>query len=225
MREESPVNPLPPLVVALFLVIVGIDVAFTFGARGFVGGPEAVGWRLAAIQSYGFSSDVFRWMIDSWRFPPEHMMRFVTYPFVHGSFTSALFAGVMLLAMGNFVSVVFRPWGVVVIFFVASILGAVAHGLVMVKQPWLLGAFPGVYGLIGAFTFLLWVKLAGTGASQARAFSLIGMLMGLQLVFGVLFGTVSMWLAELMGFITGFSLSFVLVPGGWSHVLARLRGR
>jgi membrane associated rhomboid family serine protease len=225
MTEESPLNPLPPLVVALFLVIIGLDLVFTFGARGLLGGPEAVGWRLGAIQDYGFSADVFRWMLETGRFPTEHMIRFVSYPFVQGSFTSALFAGVMLLAMGKFVAEVFRPIAVLTIFLGASIVGAVLHGIFMVAQPWLIGAFPGVYGLIGAFTFLLWVRLAGSGASQARAFSLIGMLMGLQLIFGVLFGTDGMWLAELGGFFAGFALSFVLAPGGWSRVLERLRGR
>ena len=43
--DQSPVNPLPPVVVALFLVIAGVEVAFSLGARGIVGGPEAVGWR------------------------------------------------------------------------------------------------------------------------------------------------------------------------------------
>ena len=39
----SAVNPLPPVVAALFLVLMGIEVAFLAGSRGLVGGPEAVG--------------------------------------------------------------------------------------------------------------------------------------------------------------------------------------
>lgn len=49
------VNPLPPVVVALVLFIMGVELAFTLGARGLVGGPTAVGWRLDALQSYAFS--------------------------------------------------------------------------------------------------------------------------------------------------------------------------
>lgn len=223
-HEESPVNPLPPVVVALFLAVIGPEIAFTLGARGLIGGADAVGWRLAAIRDYGFSADVFRWMIANGRFPPEHLLRFISYPFVHGGFTTALFAGVMLLALGKFVGEVLRPFTVLVLFVGASIAGAVAHGLVMVTQPWLTGSFPGVYGLIGGFTFLLWVRLTGSGR-EAAAFSLIGILLGLQLLFGLVFGSDGLWLAEVTGFVTGFLMTFVLVPGGWGRVLARLRGR
>ena len=38
----SPVNPLPAVVVALFLTLLGIELVFTLGARGLVGGPDAV---------------------------------------------------------------------------------------------------------------------------------------------------------------------------------------
>ena len=46
---EAPINPLPPVVVALFLMIVGVEVVFSLGARGIIGGPGAVGWRLLRI--------------------------------------------------------------------------------------------------------------------------------------------------------------------------------
>ena len=49
-HEIKAVNPLPPVVVALFLILVGIEVVFQLGARGLAGGPDAVGWRLAAVQ-------------------------------------------------------------------------------------------------------------------------------------------------------------------------------
>ena len=74
----------------------------TWPAR-LAGDAQAVGWRVAAIQDYGFSSDVFRWMLENGRYPPEHLMRFVTYAFVHGGLTHAAFAVVILLAMGKFV--------------------------------------------------------------------------------------------------------------------------
>ena len=48
-RPVSAVNPLPPVVAALFLLVMGIEIAFYLGARGMVGGPGAVGWRLAAM--------------------------------------------------------------------------------------------------------------------------------------------------------------------------------
>ena len=61
-HNEPPLNPLPPVVIALFLVIVGLEVFFTLGARGLVGGPEAVGWRLGTLERFAFSAEIFAWM-------------------------------------------------------------------------------------------------------------------------------------------------------------------
>ena len=57
-----------------------------------------------------------------------------------------------------------------------------------------------------------------------RAFGLIGMLMGIRLVFGLLFGTDDTWIADLGGFFAGFLLAVVMVPGGWRRFLHRVRG-
>lgn len=221
--DPSPVNPLPPVVIALFLLILGVELMFTLGARGIVGGPSAVGWRLQAIQEYGFSAEVLKWMWQTGRWPLEHLFRLLSYPFVHGSFTNALFAGVILLAMGKMAAESFGQLAALAIFVLSGIGGALIYTLVVPGATWLIGAYPPVYGLIGAFTFMLWVSLSRVGANQARAFQLIGFLMGIQLLFGLFFGTDNSWVADLAGFGVGFALSFVLSPGGWSRLLARLR--
>ncbi len=223
-ETTSPVNPLPPVIVALFLLMMGIEVIFQLGARGLAGGPEAIGWRNSAIQTYGFNADIMAWMVQNGRYPQEHLIRLVTYIFVHGTFTHALFAGAMLLALGKFVGEVFSQWATLLLFVTSSVGGAVIYGLMAGSdQPWLVGAFPGVYGLIGGFTYLMWLKLGQLGAQQARAFSLIGILLVLQLIFGLLFGGNGEWLADVGGFVFGFVLSFFLSPGGWARIRARIR--
>jgi membrane associated rhomboid family serine protease len=223
--HDHPVNPLPPVITVLFLVILGIEVMFTLGARGLIGGPEAVGWRQAAIQDYGFNAEVFGWMREQGLWPMEHLMRFGTYVFIHGSFTHALIGAVMLLALGKFVTGVFAQWATLVLFVASAVLGALVFGIVAPERPWLMGTFPGVYGLIGGFTYLMWLKLGQMGAKQYRAFTLIGLLMALQLVFGLLFGANSTWIADVAGFASGFVLSFFLAPGGWAKIRERIRHR
>ena len=219
----SPVNPLPPVVVALFIVMVLIEARFTLGSRGLLGGPEAVGWRLDALRTYGFSGDIFDWMVENRQFPKEHMLRFVSYLFVHGSFTQTLFSGVMLLALGKFVGEVFAGWAVVAVFIVSGIGGALAYGAFLDVRFPLFGAFPGVYGLIGAFTYVLWLRLGQMGERQITAFRMIGFLMGIQLLFALIAGGNSDWVADVAGFVTGFSLSIFVIPGGWSKIRAKLR--
>lgn len=221
--RHSPVNPLPPVVIALFAVIVGVELLFSLGAQGLIGGPKAIGWRLGAIQSYAFSAEIFQWMLGNGRWPIEQMIRFVTFPFVHGGFTHAIFAGAMVLALGKFVGEVFQGWAVLVVFFGASIGGALVFGLLSGTSVPLIGGFPGVYGLIGAFTYLLWLRLGQEGGPQIRAFTLIAFLMGIQLVFGILFGGNRDWIADLSGFGFGFMLSFAVSPGGFARLRAKMR--
>lgn len=221
--NQPPINPLPPVVAALFLVIAGIELTFQMGARGVVGGPQAVGWRLDAIQTYAFSGDIFDWMLANNIWPISEVIRFVSYPFVQGSFSHALFVGVMLLALGKWVGEVMGGVRTLALFLVASVLGALAYGLLLNDPVPLIGGFPGVYGLIGGFTYLLWRRLGEAGAPQARAFALIGMLMGIRLVFALMYGADSTWLADFAGFGGGFALSILLAPGGWQAFLTRIR--
>lgn len=222
-KEPSPVNPLPPVVVVLFLAMALPEIAFGLGERGLAGGPEAIGWRLAAEQSYAFSGDIFDWMVTNGRWLPEHLLRFLTYPFVNSSFSSALFAAVLLLALGKLVGEVLGQIAVLVLFFGGAIFGALIYGLLLNDPKWLVGGFPAVYGLIGGYSFVMWQSLGARGEQQLRAFNLIAMLLGLQLLWGVFFNVGNGWVADLAAFVFGFCASAALVPGGITRLLASLR--
>ncbi|NNF72696.1 MAG: rhomboid family intramembrane serine protease [Rhodobacteraceae bacterium] len=223
--DASPVNPLPLSVVILALPIVFVELALVAGAEGFVGGPDAVGWRLSAMQDYAFFGPVFDLMLELGRFPPEHLMRFVTYPFVHVGFTHMLMVMVFLLALGKMAGEVLGAISVLVLFFSSAIVGALVFALATDDPSPLLGGYPAVYGLIGAYTFILWVRLGQVGEPRHQAFSLIAVLLFIQLVFGLLFGTGQDWVAEIAGFVTGFALSPLVAPSGWTRLLERLRQR
>ncbi len=223
--DQSPFNAIPPAVLLVAGVMALVEVVFQAGASGILGGADAIGWRLEAVRSYGFLDPVWDWMIANGRYPSEHLMRFLTYPFVHGSFTHAAFAVVIVLAIGKAVGEIFSAPAFLATFFLSSIFGALVYGIVINTDVPLIGGYPGAYGLIGAFTFLLWVNLAAVGANSLRAFTLIAVLMGIQLVFGLLFGGDNTWLADFAGFVMGFGLSFVLAPGGWARLLEKLRQR
>jgi len=224
-RGESPVNPIPPLILALFVVMAGIEVVFQLGARGIVGGADAVGWRTAALMDYAFQGQFPAYMMETGQWRPEYLIRFLSYPFVHASFTQAAFAGVMLLALGKYVGEVLAPLSVFLLFALCTVGGALAMWALGQPDAWLFGAFPPVYGLIGAFTYLLWVRLGITGGPQIMAFQLIAVLAGIQFVFGLLFGFAQDWPGDLGGFVTGLIFAPVLAPGGFTALITRLRKR
>jgi membrane associated rhomboid family serine protease len=224
-HNAAPLNPLPPVVWLLALPIIAMEVVLNLAAAGLIGGAQGIGWRQDMVQRFAFSPDFMREMIASNYYPVEHLMRLISYPIVHINFTHVAFVVVFLLALGKMVGEVFRLWAVLVVFFGATLAGAFAYTAMPFIHTALIGGYPAVYGLIGAFTFLLWTNLANSGDNQYRAFSLIGMLMGIQLLFGVLFGSGWDWIAELSGFAAGFLLSFVVSPGGWVRVRQKLRAR
>ena len=223
--DHSPINPLPLAVWVLVLPIVAVEIVVQSGATGLVGGPTAIGWRSDAIQRFALSPEMLDQMIATGRWNADYAMRFVAYPFVHLSFVHALFTSVFILALGKMVGEVFHFWSVIAVFFVSAALGATVYSLVPGVRLALVGAYPPAYGLIGAFTFILWARLGAVNANRYRAFTLIGFLLAIQLLFGLLFGGGPDWIADVAAFAAGFGLSFVVAPGGPAALLRHLRQR
>lgn len=223
--NESPINALPAVVWLLALPIIALEVVFALASTGLMGGAGGIGWRVEALQRFAFIPDVLRRMLETGQIVPDQALRLVTYSFVHGSFIQAAFVLVFILALGKVVAESFGGLRFAALFFVSGIGAAVIYALL----PWatmpLIGGYPAVYGLVGGFTFLLWTRLGQVRANRMRAFSLIGMLLLFQLVFGLLFGARPDWIADILGFGIGFLASFLLVPGGMQAVLAMIRNR
>jgi membrane associated rhomboid family serine protease len=192
-HNAPPLNPLPPIVWLLALPMIAMELVLNAGASGLVGGPGAIGWRVQALQLFAFSPDNLRLMMDQHRYPIDGLWRMVSYPLVHYDVTQALFVVVLFLALGKFVAEVYRWWAVLLVFVAATIAGALAYAAVPLTQTALIGGYPPVYGMIGAYTFILWVRLAGSG-NQLQAFRLIGFLLAVQIVFSV--GTLLWYGAE-----------------------------
>lgn len=227
-HNAAPINPLPPVVWVLAIAIAGVELALQGAEYKLFGGPAAVGWRLEWITRFGFFDAVWTWMLDSGRFPGEHLLRFMSYLVIHGSFSHALFAVVFILAIGKMVAEAFSSLAFLAIFALSGITGALAYAVLLDTNIPLIGAFPGIYGLIGALTFMLWMTAKLTGTSQTKAFTLIAFLLGIQLFFKFVFGGGDDWLADIAGFATGFLLSFPLAPHGGERLaqaIAKVRRR
>jgi len=221
---EPPLNPLPPVVWALALPMIVLEAVLQLADQGLIGGAGGVGWRMTVRSRMAFAPEQLVWMWDTGRLLPAELSRLLAYPFVHVGFAHAAFVVVFVLALGKFVGEVFRPLALALLFLGSSVGAALIYTATGQVAP-LVGGYPGAFGLIGAFSFILWLRLGATGGSGWRAFSLIGMLMAVRLVFGLLFGSDPSWIADLAGFAMGFALSFLLVPGGPGRLIAHLRKR
>jgi hypothetical protein len=223
-QGEGAFNRLPTVIWLLVLPVIAMEIVLSLAGAGLIGGDTAAGWRLQAVQMLAFSPEALRWMVATGNWGLEPGGRLVSYAFVHPGTMVSLFVVAFVLALGKWVGEVFPAPAVVVLFLASAAGGAVAFTLAGGTQI-LIGGFPAAYGLIGAFTFLIWVRLSAEGGPRGRAFSLIAILMGVQLLLAVFIDTGMEWVADLGGFATGFGLSFLLVPGGPRRVLALMRKR
>lgn len=232
MDQNAPINPLPTIAWVLALPMIALEIVLSAGANGLAGGPAAIGWRAEAIQMLAFSPDYLRQMLILWQFPADGLWRPFTHVFVNGDMTGTLFSVVILLALAKFTGEVFRWWAVALVFFASALVGALAYAAIPYTHAALIGGWPANYGLIGAFTWVQWMRKRITGA-QTNAFRLIGFLLGIRIAFGVvalIAGGLDqsegwMWVSEAAGFATGFVLSFLVIPGGWQMVVNRIRQR
>lgn len=226
-RNQSPFNVLPPVVTAIAVVIMGIELMFFLGNAGLIGGREAVGWRLAAIRDWAVVDPVWQWMWANMAFPPRQAARWLAYPLIHQGFTHAALVTVFVLALGNAVAPVYRGWRLGLLFFGSALAGGLAYVIVWNADLPLFGGYPGAYGMIGAFTYLTQRGL--TRADPSRAFLLIGLLLAIQPVFGVLTGGGLSWLppwtADLGGAAAGYGLAALMFPGTLDRIRDRLRQR
>lgn len=226
--DAAPINPLPKSVILLLCLIGGVELALQLGERGMIGGATAIGWRLEWGRLYGFYDPLFEWMRVNDTYRLADLARFFTFSFVHGSLTHILFILVFVLAVGKFVAEVCGDIALLIIFISSAAIGALVYGLVFDEDLLLLGGYPAVYGLIGAFTWVQFELRRNDGESGARAFQLIGAFMAIQLVYKLIYAGGNDWLAELVGFFVGFGLAIVFAPGGRYRIAAlftRLRNR
>ncbi|MEL6953940.1 MAG: rhomboid family intramembrane serine protease [Pseudomonadota bacterium] len=220
--DASPFNRLPPLVVALAVIIMGVEAMFFLGERGMIATDTT---RQFAIRDFGWNDAVFHWMVENGRAPLSELRRLVTYPFLHSDAVHAALVTVFVLALGKQVAEAFGQAVFAVIFMLSSVVGALVLAVLTNSNAWLIGGYPGAYGLIGAFTFLLCYGGATGPWAGRQAFSLIAILAGIGLLFSLLNGEFGRLIAELGGFGSGFLACYVLRPGGWRDLLNRLRQR
>ncbi|MDT2018827.1 MAG: rhomboid family intramembrane serine protease, partial [Planktomarina sp.] len=146
------INHLPAPVIVLVLILTLGEFYITGAEARFWGSSES---RIALIRQVAFLPEIFQRSLLAGIWVPELFLRLITYPFVHGSLLQAVFAGVLTLALGKFLAEVLGSFAVILIFFGSSMFAALGYSFFTNDSFPLFGSFPAAYGLIGAFTFVL----------------------------------------------------------------------
>lgn len=216
---------IPPVVLVLFLALAAVEAALSLAGMGLVGGPGSVGWRVGLIERWGVTPALWDHLAQRGFVDGRYLPNLLLYGLVHWDAMHALFAGALLLALGKFVADAMGGGAMLAVFLLSLLGGAVAYGMLAPPGRPLFGAYPGVYGLIGAFTYALWLRIGREGGNRLTAFRLIAVLLAIQFAFGLLFGSDPGWIGDVGGFAAGFLVAPLLVPGGLAALRARLRER
>lgn len=216
------VNNLPPTVILVFLPMV-IAEGYFAGAEAGLWGQQGI--RALAIQQFAYFPEVVQAALQRGAWGADVLWRFITFSFVNLGFLGTIFSGVMTLALGKYVAESLGEVTFVAVFFLSAIFGAVVYTAVPGQTYPLFGAYPAAFGLLGAFSFVLYTQAGGMLSQQMRAFQLLGVLLVLNWIYVLFFGAANTWIAELAAAILGFAIAALRVPGGVALVLDKLRQR
>ena len=239
MERESILNDIPNGAAAIALLIAGVEILMQAAGAGIIGGQMGIGWRNDMISDFAFFPAVQDEIINRGFLPAQYLWRYFTYPFIHDGLTHAFFALALVLALGKFIGDRWHWASLFAVFVIPGAAAAFVFGLIAPQNWPLYGAYPPVYGLVGAFTYMLWMRLGETGGNQWRAFAMIGMLVLVQILWGLMMKIFAllgmggdptpfvffMGVGDLAGFATGLALSPIVGPGSWRAFVARLRQR
>ncbi|KPQ07458.1 MAG: rhomboid-like protein [Rhodobacteraceae bacterium HLUCCA12] len=222
----APLNPLPVAVWLAIGLIGVIEAALWAGGAGLIGGAQAVGWRLSAIERLAFSGAIQTWMLETGRFPVSHLLRYPAFGLIHAGPMHAFLVIVLLAALGKFVAEALGARVFLAVLLIAPMAGAILFGLIMAdhSQAWLLGGMPAAFALVGAVTWWRW-RAAGNPAGRRQAFGLIAVLLAARLGFGLIAETGQVWIAECAAFGFGLALAALFAPGTWPALRAWMRRR
>lgn len=214
------VNTLPATVILVFLPMVLIEGYFAGVEAGLFGSK---GVRVFWVQEYGYWPAVTERAAQTGAWGMDVLIRFFSFNFINIDFLGTIFSGVMTLALGKFVADSLGEMAFVAIFFLSAIFGALIYTFLSAETFPLVGAFPAAFGLIGAFSFVLFTRAGGMLTHQLRAFQLLGVLMVLNWIFTLFFGAANTWIAELAAALFGFATAALLRPGGVQILLNKIR--
>jgi membrane associated rhomboid family serine protease len=213
--ESSPttlLNPLPWAVWLLTLGVAGVELVLWAGAHGLVNWAGSAGWRAQALVAFGVNAELQGWMWDSGRYPAEGLWRYFAYGFVHLGPMQAALVVVITAALGKACAERLGSLKVLVLLVLAQAAGGVAFGLVADPGAWLIGGYPMIFALAGAYAALMRAR---------HALFMVAALVVARLVLTAMAGGGMDWLADL----TALGMGAVLARALDGPILVRLRRR
>ncbi len=211
-------QPLPGAVWALVIAIAAVEAVLWAGAQGLVNWAGSAGWRAQAWAAVGITPDLQGWMVETGQTPLPHLARYLAFGLVHAGPAQAALVIVITAALGKYCAERLGSLRLLLILGLAQAIGGVAFGLMAPSGAWLIGGYPLIFALAGAYGWLAWHAATGT-AARLRACALVAALLGARLALAAIMGGGLDWVADITACLAGATLTALLRPG----LRARLR--
>ena len=205
-------NPLPFAVWLLVIAIASVELVLWAGAHGLVNWAGSAGWRAQALVLAGITPELQGWMIETRQTPPEHLLRYLAYGFVHLGPAQAGLVVVITAALGKVCAEALGSARVLAVLALSQVAGGLAFGLLADPGAWLIGGYPPIFALTGCYEGVVW---HGAGERRARitALGLVFVLISARLVLALVVGGGMDWVADLVACLAGYGLGRLLRPG------------
>lgn len=198
----------PRSIAGLAIVMVGLELIFTAGSAGLLGGSGTAEWRKTAIFDYGFYWPILEYQIANSGLFARETVRLITFPLIHFSFTHMLISVVLLVTLGKLVGEFLADAAIVGIFFLSSAFGAAVFGTLLDSDVPLVGSMTGLFGLLG--TLAAMTRLRPKSALFKVATVIPAALIFVDVVSSVVFGSFAVWPADVAAYLVGIALWYAL---------------
>ena len=131
-QQNQPIlNEMPSVIMALFLLVVGIEGFIVLGEQGMLGNRYGLGMRYGLINQFGLFPAALNTQIETGVFSWFELKRYISFTFIHGSSVGTAISCALLLAMGKFVGSVFSNVATLIVFIGSAIGGALMYSLLV----------------------------------------------------------------------------------------------
>ena len=213
-KKEPFFNPMPESILISFGVLAGIELILLGGNYGLWGGPEAVGWRVSLIETYGFSDPLFESMVTFGLVSWDKLVRCLSFVFFSSSSFEAVFSCLLFLAVGKYVADRTTVLTILVFFFLTTLASSIGFSLILDTDKMLTGALSVSFGLLAFYGVQEAVKAKRSGRSVLLGFRLPIMIIGIDIAFSYFLSQPPFWVARAAAFVVGLVLSFFVAKDG-----------
>lgn len=216
-RSQAPGEtwrPLPRGLVALVLLIVGIELLLQAADAGLI---AERGLRLRVYAVGAFWGGLLHGAEPI--FPLQPVTMFVSHALLHGGLLHLAMNMAVLLGLGRLVADRYGDRTVLPIFLLTAIAGGAVFGLIGSREIPMVGASGAVFGFLGVWSAWDWARHRAAGASVQPVVMRALALVLINVVFFVALGGMLAWEAHLGGYLAG------LVFGAWLERALALAAR